>query len=271
LQKNLIKKKNFRIVSTNLQTIQSLKSVRPIVATTVYDSVMAELADQACIDLLLVGDSVGTTLLGFETTVNVTLEMMLHHTSAVSRAEPKALIVSDLPYGYSHDNFEHIFDACRKLIQAGAGAVKIEGGSSIAPTIKRLVDSGIPILGHIGLLPQQIKNLGKYRKFGKKETEAQTLIQDANALEDAGCFALIGEMIEDTVAKEISQLLKVPLIGIGSGVHCDGQILVSNDLLGLSTKPVPSFVHSFSHLSENVIQSFQEYKNAVIERKYPNE
>lgn len=258
-------------MNTNIQSIQSLKSERPIVATTVYDSVMAELADQAGIDLLLVGDSVGTTLLGFETTVNVTLEMMIHHTSAVSRAETKALIVSDLPYGYSHDAFEHIFEACRKLIQAGASAVKIEGGQSIAPTIKRLVDSGIPVLGHIGLLPQQIKNLGKYRKFGKTETEAKTLIQDANALEEAGCFALIGEMIADTVAKEISQLLKVPLIGIGSGVHCDGQILVSNDLLGFTTKVVPNFVYRFNNLSENVIESFQDYKNAVIERKYPNE
>ena len=240
-------------------------------ATTVYDFVMAQLADQSGIDLLLVGDSVGTTLLGFETTVPVTLEMMLHHTSAVSRAETKGLIVSDLPFGYSHDDYEHIFDACRKLIQAGASAVKIEGGQCIAPTIKRLVDSGMPVLGHIGLLPQQINNLGKYRKFGKTEDEAKTLILDANALEDAGCFALIGEMIEDSVAKEISQKIKIPLIGIGSGVHCDGQILVSNDLLGLTTKSVPSFVHRFSNLSENVIQSFEEYKNAVIERKYPNE
>lgn len=248
-----------------------MKSVRPIVATTVYDFVMAQLADKAGMDMLLVGDSVGTTLLGFETTVPVTLEMMLHHTSAVSRAETNGLIVSDLPFGYSHDAYEHIFDACRKLIQAGASAVKIEGGQSIAPTIKRLVESGIPVLGHIGLLPQQIKNLGKYRKFGKTESEANALIQDANALEESGCFALIGEMIEDSVAKEISQRIKVPLIGIGSGIHCDGQILVSNDLLGLTTKAVPSFVHRFSNLSENVIQSFEEYKNAVIERKFPNE
>lgn len=245
--------------------------MRPIVATTVYDSVMAQLADQAGMDILLVGDSVGTTLLGFETTVPVTLDMMLHHTSAVSRAETNGLIVSDLPFGYSHDAYEHIFDACRKLIQAGASAVKIEGGQSIAPTIKRLVDSGIPVLGHIGLLPQQINNLGKYRKFGKTESEAKILIEDANALEEAGCFALIGEMIEDSVAKEMSQTIKVPMIGIGSGIHCDGQILVSNDLLGLTTKSVPSFVHRFSNLSENVIQSFQEYKNAVIERKFPNE
>ena len=232
---------------------------------------MAQLADKAGVDILLVGDSVGTTLLGFETTVSVTLEMMLHHTSAVFRAETNGFIVSDLPYGYSHDAYEHIFDACRKLIQAGASAVKIEGGQSIAPTIKRLVDSGIPILGHIGLLPQQIKNLGKYRKFGKTQSEAKALIEDANALDKAGCFALIGEMIEDSVAEEISQKIKIPMIGIGSGIHCDGQILVSNDLLGLTTKSVPSFVHRFSNLSENVIQSFQEYRNAVIERKFPNE
>ena len=258
-------------MNTNIQSIQSLKSVRPIVATTVYDSVMAQLADQVGMDILLVGDSVGTTLLGFDTTVPVTLDMMLHHTSAVSRAETNGLIVSDLPFGYSHDAYEHIFDACRKLIQAGASALKIEGGQSIAPTIKRLVDSGIPVLGHIGLLPQQINNLGKYRKFGKTESEAKTLIEDANALEEAGCFALIGEMIEDSVAREISQTIKVPMIGIGSGLHCDGQILVSNDLLGLTTKAVPNFVRRFTNLSENVIQSFEEYKNAVIERKFPNE
>ena len=245
--------------------------MRQIVATTVYDSVMAQLADLSGIDLLLVGDSVGTTLLGFDTTVPVTLDMMLHHTSAVSRAETNGLVVSDLPFGYSHDAYEHIFDACRKLIQAGASAVKIEGGQSIAPTIKRLVDSGIPVLGHIGLLPQQINNLCGYRKFGKTESESKTLIEDANALEEAGCFALIGEMIEDSVAKEIIHTIKIPMIGIGSGIHCDGQILVSNDLLGLTTKAVPSFVHRFSNLSENIIQSFEEYKNAVIERKFPNE
>ena len=121
------------------------------------------------------------------------------------------------------------------------------------------------------MLPQQIKNLGKYRKFGKTQVEAEALMQDANTLEDAGCFALIAEMVSETVAKEISEMAKIPLIGIGSGVHCDGQILVSNDLLGLTTKTTPSFVHSFSNLSQNVIQSFQEYKKAVIERKYPNE
>ena len=134
-----------------------------------------------------------------------------------------------------------------------------------------MVDSGIPVLGHIGLLPQQINNLGGYRKFGKTESESKTLIEDATVLEEAGCFALIGEMIEDIVAKEIIQTIKIPMIGIGSGIHCDGQILVSNDLLGLTTKAVPSFVRRFSNLSENVIQSFEEYKNAVIERKFPNE
>lgn len=258
-------------MNTDIQTIQSLKSKRPIVATTVYDAVMSKLADEAGMDLLLVGDSVGTTQLGYDTTVHVTLEMMLHHTSAASRAETKALLVSDVPFGYSHDVYENIFEACRQLIQAGASAVKIEGGRSIAPTIKRLVDSGIPVLGHIGLLPQQIKNLGKYRKFGKTEAEAKELIEDAKALEDVGCFAIIGEMIVDGVTKEISKTIKIPLIGIGSGVHCDGQILVSNDLLGFSTKSIPSFVHRFGNLSENVIESFQEYKNAVIERTYPNE
>ena len=230
--------------------------MRPIVATTVYDFVMANFADQAGLDLLLVGDSVGTTMLGFETTVDVTLDMMVHHTTAVSRAKTSAMIVSDLPFGYSHDKHEHIFEACRKLIQAGASAVKIEGGQSIAPTIERLVDAGIPILGHIGLMPQQIKNLGNYRKFGKSDDEAEALIQDAIILQNAGCFALIGEMIDDLVAAKIAKRLNIPFIGIGSGIHCDGQILVSNDLLGLTNKPVPNFVHMFNNQSRNVIDTF---------------
>jgi 3-methyl-2-oxobutanoate hydroxymethyltransferase len=259
-------------VPINTKSIKSLKGVRPIVATTAYDAVMATLADRAGVDLLLVGDSVGTTLLGFDSTVQVNLEMMVHHTSAVSRVNPNALVVSDLPFGYSYDQYDVIFNACRTLIQSGGcSAVKIEGGMELAPTVKRLVDSGIPILGHIGLLPQQINNLGAYRKFGKSSAENEQLIQDAKALEASGCFAIVGEMIDAQVARQITDALDVPLIGIGSGVHCDGQILVSNDLLGFTTQKVPSFVQSFGALSKEVSFAFEKYKKAVRERHFPNE
>ena len=156
-----------------------------------------------------------------------------------------------------------IFLKLVKIDTSWCKSVKIEGGQSI-PYNERLVDAGYQ-LGHIGLMPQQIKNLGNYRKFGKSDDEAEALIQDAIILQNAGCFALIGEMIDDLVAAKIAKRLNIPFIGIGSGIHCDGQILVSNDLLGLTNKPVPNFVHMFNNLSRNVIDTFIEYKNSVIE------
>jgi len=256
----------------NTKNIKALKGYRPIVATTAYDAVLAKLADQSGVDILLVGDSVGTTQLGFNSTVQVTLDMMIHHTAAVSRINPNALVVADMPFGYSFDDYETIFNSCRKLIQeGGASAVKIEGGLKLALTIQRLVDSGIPVLGHIGLLPQLIKIEGGYRKFGKSAEEKKSLIADAQALEAAGCFAIIGEMIESEVSKKLTETIEIPFIGIGSGPYCDGQILVSNDLLGFSTEKVPSFVQIFGKVSEEVSKAFNDYKKAVIGRNYPNE
>jgi len=259
-------------VPINTKFIKELKRIRPIVATTAYDSIISKLADNAGVDILLVGDSVGTTQLGFDSTIHVSLEMMIHHTAAVSRICPNALVVSDLPFGYSYDQYDVIFHACRELIQkGGCSAVKIEGGVELAPTVKRLVDSGIPVLGHIGLLPQQIKNLGGYRKFGKTEMESESLINDASALEKAGCFAIIGEMIEPDLSKRITSSIGVPLIGIGSGPYCDGQILVSNDLLGFSIQKTPSFVKRFGTISNEVSTAFEAYKKAVLERTFPHE
>ena len=252
-----------------IHSIRALKGKRAIVATTAYDAILARLADRSGIDLLLVGDSVGTTQLGFKSTIEVTLEMMLHHTAAVVRAHTEALVIADLPFAYSHDAYKHIFSACRQLIQAGAGAVKIEGGQSIAPTVERLIASGIPVMGHIGLLPQQLRNIGQYRRFGKSEAEAKDLIADAEALEAAGCFAVIGEMVHPEVSHSIAQKLNIPFIGIGSGPDCDGQILVANDLLGFSVDSVPNFVHSFGNLSEQASKAFKAYVNAVKKGDYP--
>lgn len=253
------------------QTISLLKGERPIAAVTAYDAVIARYADEAGVDLILVGDSVGTTQLGFDTTVPVTLDMMLHHTAAVARAQPQALIVADIPFGVAHGDFADLLEACCRLMQdAGAEAIKIEGGATMAPSVERLTRAGIPVLAHIGLLPQQFHQLGGYRKFGCSEAEKVILVDDALALEKAGSFAVICEMVDGTLAGAIAQALTVPLIGIGSGPHCDGQILVANDLLGLTTGYVPSFVKQYAQLGEQVKGAFAEYADDVKARKFPS-
>lgn len=253
------------------QTIALLKGERAVVATTAYDTTMARYAGEAGVDLILVGDSVGTTQLGFDTTVPVTLEIMLHHTAAVARAKPGALLVADVPFAVAHDKFSALLGACRRLMQeAGAEAVKVEGGALIAPKIERLVLAGIPVLGHIGLLPQNVHQLGGYRKFGRSDAEKAVLVEDALALEKAGCFAVVGEMMDGTVAGAIANELRVPLIGIGSGPHCDGQILVCNDLLGMNTGYVPSFVRQYAQLGEDARKAFATYAEDVRSRKFPS-
>jgi len=257
-------------VKMTTKQISQLKGVRPIVAVTAYDAVMAKYASNAGVDLILVGDSVGTTQLGYETTVPVTLEMMLHHTAAVVRAEPDALVVADVPFGRAHSEFKEVFDNCCRLIQeGGAQAVKIEGGKAMAPTVKRLINAGIPVLGHMGLLPQEIHKLGAYRKFGRTEAEKDVLLEDALALEAAGCFAVICEMLDGTVAGAITSQLSVPLIGIGSGPHCDGQILVCNDLLGMNTGYVPSFVKKYAEVGSVIETAFKAYAKDVRKGKFP--
>ena len=232
---------------------------------------MARYADEAGVDLILVGDSVGTTQLGFETTIPVTLEMMLHHTAAVARAKPQALVVADIPFAVAHGEFKDLLEACRRLMQiAGAEAVKIEGGASMAPTIERLTNAGIPVLAHIGLLPQQFHQLGGYRKFGRSEAEKLILVADALALEKAGCFAVLCEMVDGSVASTIAQELALPLIGIGSGSHCDGQILVTNDLLGMTAGHVPSFVKQYADLGNQIRGAFEAYAEDVRKCNFPS-
>jgi 3-methyl-2-oxobutanoate hydroxymethyltransferase len=259
------------LVKKNIATVRSLKGTRPIVAVTAYDTVMARLADAAGVDLILVGDSVGTVQLGFETTVPVRLEMMLHHTAAVARARVNALVVADIPFAVAHDSFSRLLNAGRELMQtAGAEAIKIEGGAHMAAKIERLTQAGIPVLGHIGLLPQNYHQLGGYRKFGLSEPEKLQLQADAEALQEAGCFALVCEMIDASLAGSIAQSLQIPLIGIGSGPRCDGQILVSNDLLGLTTQKVPPFVKKYTNLADQATKALKAYVTEVHEQKFPS-
>ncbi len=253
------------------QTIRGLKGKRPIVALTAYDYITARLAGEAGVDLLLVGDSAGTTILGFPTTVQVTLEMMLHHTAAVSRANPVSLVVTDIPFAIAHRDDVSLLDASVRCIQqAGAEAVKIEGGVVMAEKIAMLTRAGIPVLGHIGLLPQQVYQLGTYRKFGKTPAEREELIADALAVEKAGAFGIVGEMIDPDVAAEISAKLTIPFIGIGAGPKCDGQILVVTDVLGLTPGKIPSFAKAYAHLGEETKNAIQQYATEVREKKFPS-
>lgn len=253
------------------QTIRDLKGKRPVTALTAYDYIMARLASEAGVDLLLVGDSLGTTLLGMPTTVQVNLEMMMHHTAAVARAHPAALVITDIPFPEAHRSEEELIDVCARCVQeAGAEGVKIEGGTAMADRIARLAGAGIPVLGHIGLLPQQVYQLGGYRKFGTTPAEKESLIADALAVEEAGAFALVAEMVDSESAREITSRLKIPVIGIGSGVECDGQVLVSPDLLGLTPGKVPSFVKRYANLGETMAAAFSQYVDDVREKKYPS-
>jgi 3-methyl-2-oxobutanoate hydroxymethyltransferase len=257
-------------VKTTTHTLRKLKGQRPIVAVTAYDAITARLADGAEVDVILVGDSVGNTLLGFESTIPVTLDMMVHHTAAVARAKPAALLAADVPFVEAHFDFERVLHACQRLMQeAGAEAVKIEGGLALTQPVARLVEAGVPVWGHIGLKPQQVRTLGRYKKFGVEEAEAEGLLADALALEKAGAFALLLEMVEPNLSRTITETVKIPTIGIGFGPHCDGQILVSTDLLGLAPGQVPAFVRVFAHADEEIKKGFAAYATAVRAKKFP--
>jgi len=258
-------------VKTTTHTLRKLKNQRPIVAVTAYDAITARYASAAGVDLILIGDSVGNTLLGFENTVPVTLDMICHHTAAVARAKPDSLIAADVPFAEAHYDFERILGACQRLMQsAGAEAVKIEGGAELAPQIHRLTDAGVPVCGHIGLKPQQVYALGRYKKFGQSPEEAEAILADALALEQAGVFAIVLELSDATLARRISERVKIPVIGIGAGPDCDGQILVCTDLLGLTPGYVPSFARAFAAAGEEYRRGFEAYTQAVRNRTFPS-
>src|SRR6266700_4287468 len=222
-----------------------------IAALTAYDVAMARLLDRAGIDMILVGDSLGMVVLGFENTLPVTLDMMIHHTKAVSRGAKRALIVADMPFLTFQLSIEEAMRNAGRLIQeGGAAAVKIEGGGShIVETAKRLVDIGIPVMGHLGLTPQSVHQLGGFRPQGRDSEAAERLLKDAELLEKSGVFAIVLESIPADLAARVTATLKIPTIGIGAGTQCDGQVLVSHDMLGLSDNPLP-FAKHYAQLSE---------------------
>jgi 3-methyl-2-oxobutanoate hydroxymethyltransferase len=236
---------------------------------TAYDATMARLLERAGIEVLLVGDSLGMVVLGYETTLPVTLDAMVHHTAAVSRGASRALVIADMPFlTFQVSVREAVRNAGRLIQEGGAAAVKIEGGAAVIEVAKRLVDIGIPVMGHLGLLPQSVHQLGGFRQQAKLEGDAEKLIADARALEQAGAFAIVLESIPAEVAREATAALAIPTIGIGAGPHCDGQVLVSYDAFGLSSGPVPPFVKQYASLGEELIAAAKSYAGDVREGRF---
>src|SRR5499427_8922434 len=230
-----------------------------IAVLTAYDYTMGRLLDRAGIDVILVGDSAGMVVLGFDNTLPVTLDMMIHHTAAVSRGVKRALIVADMPFLTFQLSLEEAMRNAGRLIQeGGAAAVKIEGGRQIAETARRLVDIGIPVMGHLGLTPQSVHQLGGFRQQGRDAEAADRLVKDAETLERAGVFSIVLESIPADLAGRITSAIKIPTIGIGAGSQCDGQVLVSYDALGLSDNP-PPFAKQYAHLADQVSQAVRAY------------
>lgn len=252
--------------------IRSLKGHGRIACLTAYDFTTARYADAAGIHLALVGDSLATTVLGYSNTLPVTMEQMLHHTAAVSRGITTAMVVADMPFmSYQASTEQALTNAGRFLKEAGADGIKIEGGAFRADMIATLVQNGIPVLGHIGLTPQSIHQLGGYKVQGKKKSDADHLLNDARALEKAGVFALVIECVPHALGKAITGAVKVPTIGIGAGRHCDGQILVSHDVLGLSGDTIPRFVKRYADLGDRTLKAFKAYRNDVETGAFPTD
>ncbi len=255
----------------NILKLQNKKKRgQPISMLTAYDYPSAQMVDEAEIDMILVGDSVGMVVLGYDNTIPVTMEEMLHHCRAVARGTKYAFTVGDLPFmSYQVDVAEAVRNAGRLMKDGRMDSVKLEGGQEMVPTIAAIVRAGIPVMGHIGLTPQSLSKLGGYRVQGKTAVAANKLLVDAQALEDAGCFAIVLEAVPAIVAEKISQRLQIPTIGIGAGAGCDGQVLVFHDLLGLFDQLQPRFVKKYAELRSDIVAAFVVYHGEVATRSFP--
>ncbi len=250
--------------------IKALKGDRKIAMLTAYDALTASLVDGVDIPAVLVGDSLGMTVLGYDTTLPVSMNEMLHHTAAVARGVKNALVITDMPFMSYQPSVEMgLENAGRFIKEAHADAVKIEGGVVRAELIEALVSNGVPVLGHIGLTPQSIKEVGGYKVQGKTAEQARKLMDDAMAIEQAGAFALVLECVPAELGTAISNALTIPTIGIGAGAGCDGQVLVFTDLLGISGKPVPKFVKKFADLNPLITEALAAYKSEVESGAFP--
>lgn len=254
-----------------IQDIQAMKTRHEVISMlTAYDYPTALVMDQVGLDIILVGDSLGMVVLGYESTLQVTIEEMIHHCRAVARGAKYALLVGDMPFmSYQISTTEAIRNAGRFLQEGGMNAIKLEGGGERAETIRAIVDTGIPVMGHLGLTPQSVHQLGGYRPQGRDADAAYRLVEDALVLQEAGCFSLVLESIPGRLAELVSQRLAIPTLGIGAGIGCDGQVLVTHDLLGIFERFSPKFVKRYANLAGEMRAAFRDFKSEVKDRKFP--
>ena len=263
-------KENYARITT--RTLSEMKAQgEKIAMLTAYDYTMAGIVDKAGIDVILVGDSASNVMAGHETTLPITLDQMIYHAASVVRGVERALVVVDLPFGtYQADSKEALRSSIRIMKEAGAHAVKLEGGSQIQDSIERILQAGIPVMGHLGLTPQSIYKFGTYTVRAKEEAEAEQLIIDAQMLEKAGCFGIVLEKIPAKLANKVSQMVKIPIIGIGAGAHVDGQVLVLNDMLGMKKEFSPRFLRRYLNLDEEISNAVKNYTTDVKNQDFPN-
>ncbi|MGE5430223.1 MAG: 3-methyl-2-oxobutanoate hydroxymethyltransferase [Syntrophomonadaceae bacterium] len=262
---------DFRKITTQTLFLSKQKGIK-IAALTAYDFITAKLLDQAGIDLILVGDSLSNVFQGNETTLPVTMDEMIYHTKAVSKGVDRAMIVCDMPFMSYQTNVDEAFrNAGRIMKETPAGGVKLEGGERVAETVRKITEAGIPVMGHIGLTPQSIHQFGSYKARGKEEDEAQKLLKDAKVLEEAGAFSIVLEKIPADLAQKITESVSIPTIGIGAGLHCDGQILVTPDMLGLNVDFHPRFVRQYASLADEMVGAVKNYVKDVKEKGFPSE
>ena len=261
----------YKRITTN--TLSEMKgSGEKIAMLTAYDYTLAGIIDKAGIDVILVGDSASNVMAGHETTLPITLDQIIYHASSVVRAVKRALVVVDLPFGtYQSDSKEALRSAIKIMKESGAHAVKLEGGSQVVESIERILQAGIPVMGHLGLTPQSIYKFGTYNVRAKEQKEADQLMKDAKILEKIGCFGIVLEKIPATLASKISKSIKIPVIGIGAGKNVDGQVLVLHDFLGMTQKFNPRFLRRYLNLNEKIQNAVKEYTNDVKNSSFPND
>ena len=261
---------NYTRITT--RTLSEMKANgEKIAMLTAYDYTMAGIVDKAGIDVILVGDSASNVMAGHETTLPITLDQMIYHAASVVRGVERALVVVDLPFGtYQADSKEALRSAIRIMKEAGAHAVKLEGGSQIQDSIERILQAGIPVMGHLGLTPQSIYKFGTYTVRAKEKAEAEQLIFDAQMLEKAGCFGIVLEKIPAKLAEKVAQMVSIPIIGIGAGAHVDGQVLVLNDMLGMNKEFSPRFLRRYLNLDEEISKAVKSYTTDVKKQDFPN-
>lgn len=264
-------KKQYKRITTN-SVVEMKQNGEKIAMLTAYDYSMAKIVDHAGIDVILVGDSASNVMAGHETTLPITLDQMIYHATSVVRAVERCLVVVDIPFGsYQSDPKEALRSAIRIMKESGAHAVKLEGGKEVKESIKRILNAGIPVMGHLGLTPQSIYKFGTYTVRAKEETEAQQLRDDALLLEKLGCFAIVLEKVPATLAKEVAKSVSIPIIGIGAGGGVDGQVLVIHDMLGMTHEFNPRFLRRYLDLYAQMNSAFKQYITDVKSQEFPND